>query len=163
MRTTALLTVLISILLTASCGGNDNTTSNKKAAQPTAKPIKIQEADLSAAVGTPQGNASFVANMVAQCIAKAATATDCNDSNKVASFNPSYKATLELGDKPGGTTVQVDAADSFSATARSVDVAGVGVTEWTYFKKPGDSEYQSRCTPEIVEYCVKGTITPYNG
>ncbi len=163
MRSIAICAALCSTILLIGGCGNDAKNSAKTGAAKKVTPKSVKEADLKAAVGDPQNNASFVSNMVAQCVAKAATATECNDPKKVATFNPTYAKTLELGDKPGGTTVQVDAADSFSATAHSVEVPGVGVTEWTYFKKPGSSDYQNRCAPDIEKYCVKGKITPYYG
>lgn len=163
----AFVVLVLSAAVLAGCGDS----KSKSAKKASAKPVKIAKADLSAAVGTPQGNASFVANMVAQCLEavdrKKPTAPadgDCTDPDAVAKFNPTYAETLQTGNKPGGTVVTsaIDSAN-FSVTAQSEDVKGVGVTSWTYYRDSSGGNYKSHCSPAIVKYCEDDKITPYYG
>lgn len=170
---TASLAVIACGLLAAGCGGSSGDDAKADSAKKTGKPaapITVPEDKLKDAVGDPQNNASYVSNMIAQCFDPIAAKkagldkeADCSDPTIVAKINPTYAATLKLGEKPGGTTIEAESATDFSATARSIDVDGIGVTEWTYFRSGSTTEYKSRCTPEIKKYCVKGKIVPYYG
>lgn len=159
-----------------ACGGGSSSKAKKEPAKE--KVYTVAEDHLQAVVGDPQGHAAFVANAVAICFSesgqkqyKLGSEPDCSDAEVLAKINAAQADTLQLGDAPGGTTVEANTAENYSVTSRSVEVEGEPVASFTYFvdgnpattKDGSSSDYHDRCAPEIEKYCVKGRITPYYG